>query len=224
MIRPVPVPTPLASRFLLSVGALVMTVTVVVVGAWTPGYDYRTDTVSRLASANQPYAAVMRASIVFYGLLVVVAARGIGASVSAHRRTVASLVSFSGAASIVAGVAPKDPPRVAPSMLSEIHVLAAVSGGVALVVAMLLFACFGPRPRQRRVSAFAGVLAVGAGAAFPFTWGSMIYGLLERLLLVIAATWLIVIAGRDHQSFAATSQHAEASHERIDLAPWRLAD
>jgi hypothetical protein len=171
-----------------------MTVTVLVAGAWTPGYDHRTDTVSRLASADQPYANAARAAIVLNGLLIVVVARAVGATVAAHRRGFVRLVTLCGAATVVAGIAPKDPPHVPTSMLSQIHVAAAASGGVALVAAMALVAVSGRQFADRRASVLAGALTAGAGAAFPFLWGTMIYGLLERLLLVVAATWLITIA------------------------------
>jgi hypothetical membrane protein len=170
---------------LLVAGAVVMAVTVLVAGAWTPGYDLRSDTVSRLASPGQPYAAAVRMAIVVDGLLIVAAARRIGAQ--------RGLVVLSGVATVVAGIAPKDPPHVDATMASRLHVGAAVCSQAALIAAMWMVARRGRHAGERRASALAGTVAIAAAVIFPFTWGSMIYGLLERLLLLVPATWLIAI-------------------------------
>ena len=171
---------------LLVAGVVVMVTTVLLAGAWTPGYDLRSDTVSRLASPGQPYAAAVRAAIVVDGLLIVAAARRIGV----QRR----LIGVSGVATVVAGIAPKDRPHVDATLVSQLHVGAAVCSQAALVVAMLMVAWLGAHVAERRASALAGTVTIAAAAIFPFTWGSMIYGLLERLLLVVPATWLIAVS------------------------------
>jgi hypothetical membrane protein len=92
--------------------------TVLLAGALTPGYDHRYDTVSRLASPGQPFAMVVRSAIVAVGVLVMLTARTVRESGATYRRPVSLLVGVAGAAAVVVGVAPKDPPDVSPGARS----------------------------------------------------------------------------------------------------------
>jgi hypothetical membrane protein len=175
----------------IELGALVLTVTVVVAAAVTPGYSHERDTVSRLGSPGQPLALVVSAGFIAYGVLVVI-------GLSAVRpRLVGVLGSIYGAAAIVAGLAPKDAAHSTHHTLaSQIHVDATIVGGVAIIGAMVVVASSAPRTSDRQVAAVVAVLACIGAVAFRVTWGWPIYGMVERALLVLSTGWLIAISAR----------------------------
>ena len=175
----------------LAVGSLLLVVTVIVVGALTPDYDHRYDTVSRLASPGQPYAAVVRGAIVAVGALVLVRARVCRTLAAAGAQVVNRLLAVAGTAMVVSGIAPKDPPGVRPTLASQLHVAAVVSGVAALAVAMAHTAWRGRRPAERRGSAAALAVVTVLGGTFPLAWGTGAYGLLQRAVLATALTWLV---------------------------------
>jgi hypothetical protein len=177
-----------AAAFVL--GAVVLpAAAVLAAGAWTPGYGPGPETVSRLASDGQPWAWLVRTGLVAGGVLLVAGARAL----AGRGRPVAALARVSGTATVVAGLVPKDPVGVPASTLSTLHVGAAVTGVVALVVAMALVALRGSERAERLVAAAAGAVTVGAGAAFPFLWGSAVYGVVERVVLAVPACWLVTL-------------------------------
>jgi hypothetical membrane protein len=178
----------------LSAAAVLLGVTVVLTGELTPGYDHRYDTLSQLASPGQPFAMVVRSAIVAVGVLVTLTARALRASAASYRRHVSPLVGVAGAAAVVVGVAPKDPPDVDPTTVSQLHVAAALIGLGALVAAMAYVTWSSPHRDERRRSAASLTLIVIAGTAFPLTWGSVVYGLLERIILLTALAWLVATA------------------------------
>ncbi len=165
----------------------------IVLAAITPGYHPLADTVSRLGSAGQPYADVARVGFVIYGLLVLSGAEAVAATTPDRLTITAGLIVY-GLSSIVAGIAPKDLPDVPHTLASAIHVNATIAGGVGLVIAMLAVARSHPRVLQRRIALGAAVaIAVGA-TVFRFTWGTSYYGLVERVLLLVASGWVALIA------------------------------
>ena len=180
----------------LTAAAVLLGVTVVVTGELTPGYDHRYDTVSRLASPGQPYAMVVRSAIVAVGVLVVLNAEALRTSAATDRRLVSLLVGVAGAAVVVLGAAPKDPSDVGPTTVSQLHVAASLTGVGALVAAMVCVTWSSPHRADRRRSAASLTLIVTAGTAFPLTWGSVVYGLLQRVILLTALAWLVATAGR----------------------------
>jgi hypothetical protein len=107
---------------------------------------------------------------------------------------VSLFVGVAGAAAVVVGVAPKDPPEVGPTMVSQLHVTASVIGVGALVAAMVSVMWSSPHRAERRRSTASLGLIVIAGTAFPLTWGSVVYGLLQRIVLLTALAWLVVAA------------------------------
>jgi hypothetical membrane protein len=169
---------------------------IIVVGAITPGYRPLADAVSRLGSPDEPHASLMRAGFVLFGLLVVAGAGALGEHASGKERPLACLIGGFGAAAIVAGLAPKDPPQSAHTLTSQIHVDATIVGGAMLLAAMALVARYGPRRTDRRIARTVGALTMLVVVVFPFTWGSAIYGLLELLLLALAVVWLVALALR----------------------------
>jgi hypothetical protein len=162
---------------------VVLAATVVVVGIMTPGYRPEADTVSRLASPGQPHAALARTGFVLYGLLVLAGTPAV--------RGPRWLVGLYGLAAVLAGLAPKDAAGAPQSAWSAIHVDAAVLGGVAIVAAMVVVACDRACPSgHRRSSVAAAVATVTAAVAFTLSWGSPVYGLLERIVLAVPAVWV----------------------------------
>ena len=180
----------------LTAAAVLLGATVLLAGALTPGYDHRYDTVSRLASPGQPFAMVVRSAIVAVGVLVMLTARTVRESDATSRRLVSLLVGVAGVAAVVVGVAPKDPPDVAPTTISQLHVAASLLGVGALVAAMVHVARSSPDRVEERWSAASATLIVIAGAAFPLAWGTVVYGLLQRIILLTALAWLVATVRR----------------------------
>lgn len=181
----------------LTAVAVLLGITVLLTGELTPGYDHRYDTVSRLASPGQPFAMVVRSVIVAVGGLLRLTARQLRESAATYRRPVSVLIGVSGAAAVIVGVAPKDPPDVDPTTVSQLHVAASLLGVAALMAAMTYVTLSSPHRVERRLSAASLTLIVIAGTAFPFTWGTVSYGLLQRVILVTALAWLVTIARRN---------------------------
>ncbi len=172
----------------------VMLLTVVVVGAITPDYSPMAETVSRLGSSGQPHAWWERSGILIYGVLVFVGAGALGACAPSRERLLAWAISGYGVAAVVSGLAPKDPPHARHTLASQVHVDASIGGGAALLLAMLLVARYAPERKSRAATTtLAGVTAAGI-IVFRFTWGSSIYGLVERGLLATAVGWLVYLS------------------------------
>jgi len=175
-------------RRALVAGTTVLAFTTVVAGTMTPGYDPMADTISRLASPGAPLALAVRASFVLYGLSVVVWSQSI--------RLARRLVAWYGIAGVIAGLAPKSMPDTAPSLASQVHVLATVTGGGALVLAMVVVAR-GTASRVDAAGSTVCAVATAVGAlVFALTWGTAVYGAVERCLVVAAAGWLLVVTPR----------------------------
>ena len=173
---------------------VVLAAVTVVLEAITPGYDALSETVSHLASRGQPYAQYARAAFIAYGLLVITGAGALAAETLVRRRAGAALLAAFGACSIVAGLAPKDPPGPIHTLPSEIHVDATIVGGAALLAVMLLMFRGGPTRLDRILSLVAATLTTVVIGIFRFTWGNPYYGLIERALLLIGAGWLSLMA------------------------------
>ena len=177
---------------LASAGALAATV--VAAGILTPGYRPMADAVSRLGAPDEPHAFLMRAGFVLYGLLVSVGARALAEHVPGKQQLLSALIGGYGAAAIVAGLAPKDPPMSPHTFASEVHVASTIVGGAMLLTAMAVVArCASLRAERRSASGVLAFTSLGV-VVFPFTWGSPFYGLVEILLLTLAETWLVTLA------------------------------
>jgi hypothetical membrane protein len=172
----------------------VLAATIVVAGALTPGYRPLVDAVSRLGSHDEPHAALLRFGLVLYGTFVLVGAGALGTVVPGRERVLAFTIGGFGVASIVAGLAPKDPPGSIHTLISRIHVDADIVGGAMLLAAMALVARCARLRVDRRAASFVLVFTTLGVVAFPFTWGAAPYGLIEIALLAIASTWLVTLA------------------------------
>jgi hypothetical protein len=170
--------------------------TIILVGAATSGYRPWADAVSRLGARDEPHRLFARAGLATYGLLMLVGAGPLGDRAPRHQRLLSCLIGVFGAAGVVAGLWPKDPPKAPHTLTSQVHVAATIVGGGALLMAMALVARYAPSSKDRRMTTVIGSVTALAVAIFPFTWGSRIYGVLEILLLTLATSWLVVLAGR----------------------------
>jgi hypothetical membrane protein len=177
-------------------GAGAIVTTIVGVGAITPGYRPLTDAVSRLGSPDEPHALLARAGLALFGLLVIAGAQALGEHTPGRERLLAWLVGGFGAAAVVAGLAPKDPPGAPHTVTSQIHVASAIAGGAVLLVAMALVAGSATVRSVRLRATAVCALTTCFVVVFPFTWGTPIYGLVELLLLGLAVGWLVSLAIR----------------------------
>jgi len=80
-------------------------------------------------------------------------------------------------------VTPKDQPGAAHTVVSRVHVTAAVVAGALAIGAMTLVSRYGPTRATRRTAAAAALLTGLAAGAFRYTWGTQTYGVSERVLL-----------------------------------------
>jgi hypothetical protein len=181
----------------LAVVAFLLVVVVAVAGAHTAGYDHRHDTVSRLASPGQPHAGTVRAALVAVGVSISAVAWRMRRIAGGGPAVVRRLLGVAGACVVVAGVVPKDPPDVAPTLVSGLHVAAVVTGLAAVVGAMAWVAWRSPRRTDRRASSAAVASIAVPSCAFPFLWETAVYGVLQRVILGSALAWLVVVAGRN---------------------------
>ena len=185
-----------ARLFCIPASAVVLATTVITVGSVTPGYRPLADAVSRLGSHDEPHAVFIRIGFVAYGLLVLAGAGPLGAHLPGRERVLAVLIGGYGGAAVIAGLAPKDPPRSRHTMVSHVHVDATLVGGAMLIVAMALVARYAPLSADRITATVVGALTTTGVVIFPFMWGSSIYGLIEIALLTMATLWLVVLSVR----------------------------
>ena len=173
----------------------VLAVAVLVAGVATPGYSQFRDTVSLLEAPGQPVAALVRVGLVTYGSLLVWGARDIRRRPPSNAGAVCILIRVYGLAAIVTGVAPKDPTS-SHAPLSTVHVDATIIGGAGLLAAMVIVARSWPDAAGRIRSTWAAGVGAGGVVLFRFVWGSPVYGLVERALLVVATWWVASLTSR----------------------------
>lgn len=180
----------------LAASVVMFAVPVGILGALTPGYNQWSDTVSRLGSPGERWALAARLVFIAYGLLVITGADALRPSVSNHGRILTLLITLYGLTCIVAGLAPKNQPGTHPTAASQLHVASTVVGGALAIGAMLLVARHGLTGRARRAALVMAPLTALAAGVFRFTWGTPVYGLLERLVLGLGMCWISVLAAR----------------------------
>jgi Protein of unknown function (DUF998) len=169
---------------------------VIVIGSLTPGYDQRSDAVSRLASPGERWALAARAAFAAYGLLVVAGASTLRQHAGRHGHTLTRCLTLYGVACVIAGVAPKDQPGAAHTAVSQVHVAAAVLAGALAIGAMTLVARCGLTRATRRAAAAMTLLTGLAAGIFKYTWGTQMYGISERVLLGLGMCWISALAAR----------------------------
>ena len=173
---------------------VVLATTVGFVGALTPDYDDRAETVSRLGSPGQPLALLARSGLVLYGVMVLVGAGLLGRHAPGRERIVGALTALYGAAAVAAGWAPKDAPLAAHTLTSRVHVGATLVGGAAILFTMVLVARTSPLAATRRTAIVVAILSGVVTIIFTCAWGTPVYGTIERCLLALPALWLVGLA------------------------------
>ncbi|HEY1738978.1 MAG TPA: DUF998 domain-containing protein, partial [Acidimicrobiia bacterium] len=163
---------------------------IAVLGVVEPGYDTRSDTVSRLGGPGSTHALLFNVIVCIYGACAISAATAI-ASVMRPSRVIATLVALHGLATIVTAAFPKNVALGAHDRENMIHDRAAVIAAGAVVAAMLVVALSRAPRRMRLGSAIAALVVCGCATAFKFTSGTEAYGVLERLVLAVAMVWLV---------------------------------
>jgi hypothetical protein len=174
----------------------VVALAVIVIGALTPGYDEWSDPVSRLASPGEPWALAARAAFAAYGLLVVAGASTLRQYAEHRGHWLARCLALYGAACVVAGVSPKDQPGTGPTPVSQVHVAAAVLAGALLLGAMTVVSICGPTRTARRLAVAMTLLTGLSAGIFRLAWGTQVYGLSERVLLILGMGWISALATR----------------------------
>jgi hypothetical protein len=104
-------------------------------------------------------------------------------------------------------VAPKDQPGTAHTVVSQVHVAAAVLAGALAIGAMALVSRCGPTRATRHAAAAMALLTGLAAAIFKYTWGTQVYGISERALLGLGMCWISALATR---ALIASTPHAAA--------------
>jgi Protein of unknown function (DUF998) len=176
--------------------AAVFALAVIVIGSQTPGYDQWSDAVSRLASPGESWALAARAAFAAYGLLVVAGAGTLRQYAGHQRHKLARCLTLYGVACVVAGVAPKDQPGTAHTVVSQVHVAAAVVAGALAMGAMTLVSRCGLTRATRRAAAAMALLTGLAAVILKYNWGTQVYGISERVLLGLGMCWISALAAR----------------------------
>ncbi|HET6484406.1 MAG TPA: DUF998 domain-containing protein [Actinoplanes sp.] len=183
----------------LAVAAGAVTMLVALVAGprgWWDGY------VSEAGTAGQPYAIPYRSGLV----LLAVGVALLGVALRRMRLVHASLLVAAGLAATSGLVACSDtcplPPYEPATAADIVHASASVAGMIVLAAAMAAVWFARPRPALTRLAGAALVLIVPLGAALGLTMlfvGRSDFGATaERLILVVAVSWLVgtgLIAG-----------------------------
>jgi Protein of unknown function (DUF998) len=113
-----------------------------------------------------------------------------------QRHNLARCLTLYGMVCIVAGVAPKAQPGTAHTVVSQVHVVAAVLAGGLAIGAMTLVSRCGLTRADRRAAAAMALLTGLAAVIFKYTWGTHAYGISERVLLGLGMCWISALAAR----------------------------
>ena len=220
----------------MSAGAVIMLVSLVAApGSWLQGY------VSEAGTAGQPFAVSYRWGLVLLALGVALlglafrllppsaSARGapagrrlpgLGSVPSASGRLVGLLLGVAAVLAGTSGVVPCSnqcplPPFEPTTGADVVHTAASIVGMVVLAGAMLAAALSGLDPAVRRLAAVAVLLTVPLGGALGLTMllvgRGTLGAVLERLLLIVAISWLI---GTSVTTSGSTARRSTASPTR----------
>ena len=188
-------------------------IVVLLAGVITPGYDAMGQFASELSIG--PLGWIMIANFIVFGLLVLLFGIGLwsGFGPAMSARAGAVLVSIVGIALVLAGVFVTDPEDAQMSAAGAIHLLASV-----LVFLLLSVACFVFAWRFRSDRLFA-LYSVATGIAIPPLFLSTasaggILGLVQRILIAIAWTWLTLLAVRLYREIGGAGMPTPAGGAR----------
>jgi len=195
-------------------GAVVMLAALVAApGSWLVGY------VSEAGTAGQPYAVAYRCGVALLAMGVALLGAAFAERVaplcsehpyatSARRLRLPGnpaalagmLLAASGAMALTSGVVACSnrcplPPFEPTTVADVVHTAASIVGIALLAVAMLVVAVLDPRPVLRRlaVAGAAGTVPLGValGLTMLFAGRGPLGAVLERVLLVVAVSWLV---------------------------------
>ncbi len=178
-------------------GAVIMLAALVAApGSWLTGY------VSEAGTAAQPYAVPYRWGLILLALGVALLGAAFAEQPAARSKSplVAMLLGASALMAATSGVVSCSnrcplPPFEPTTVADVVHTAAGIVGMALLAGAMLTVALFEPRPVLRRLAtagAAATVPLAGAlGLTMLFAGRGTLGAVLERLLLVVAVSWLV---------------------------------
>jgi hypothetical protein len=205
------------------VAPAVLVLGVVAASLTWPGYDHRTQNISDLGGIDAPSPALLNATLVLFGVLVVafsvalrqngaarvgatrVGATRVGATRVGATRVGATrvlLVGYFGVTAVVQGFTPCSAGCIEGTGTDLIHVLAATTGFLAVAVALLSFARGGGSDAggssHRAWSAWLGWLTLGFLVAWFVAAGvdpeRLHAGVLQRSLVAVVLLWLTATA------------------------------
>ncbi len=115
--------------FMVIIAITVFVLSIIIAHILAPeGYNWKTETVSRLANPGHPYAWILRAGMIAYGILLVTATSEI--------TILSMLIAAYGSGVIITGV-------LTVEKNERIHMLSIYAAGAALVIAMFRLAITG---------------------------------------------------------------------------------
>ena len=207
--RPIPRQRPLAMAGIAA--PVVLVLGVVVAGLTWPGYSHRTQNISDLGGTDAVQPALLNLTLVLFGLLVVAFAVALHRVRTEPADTPAGpllvgplLVGYFGATAALQGLTPCTPGCAAGTPADRVHALAALTGLVAVALAML-GSWRATRPTAGRsphgtFSAWTGVGTLGFLVAWLVAAGvdphRLQAGVLQRALFALVLCWLAVTAVR----------------------------
>ena len=194
-----------APRFLLLCGVLapvMMVAVILVVGQITPDYDPVSETVSQMGAAARPYAFVLNAGYVAYGILMGVAAYGLSHSMglTARARILAVLLGIHAAGTMLLGVFP-DTLDLAPKGLADdfLHNSVSAVSSLPLLVGILVLRGIARQRRTLKAAGILGMIVIIVNLPMPaipmLDALQPVSGLLQRLLSGSAFLWLALTFG-----------------------------
>ena len=180
----------------VGIGAVVMLAALVAApGSWLTGY------VSEAGTAGQAYAVPYRSGVILLAVgVVLLGAAFVEQPVRRAGAAIGTLLAAAGLMALTSGVvACSDrcplPPFEPTTVADVVHTAAGIVGIALLAVAMLVVAFGDPRPVLRRLAGAGAALTIPLGVALGLTMllagRGTLGALLERMLLVVAVSWLV---------------------------------
>jgi hypothetical membrane protein len=200
--------TPLEPRHLALAGVLaplVLASAILIAGLTWDDFSHRTQNISDLGGTTAPYPLVLNTGLVVFGLLVAAFALGLRRShLGRLAVSVGPLVGYFGVATVVQGFTPCTPACAEGTPADAVHGLAALTGFLAVAVAMLLLRrALRAEPGWRAYARFSGLAGLFtllflaawfvAGAVDP---EGLHAGTLQRLFVAAVLVWLGVTGAR----------------------------
>ncbi len=177
--------------------AVVYFVAVIVVAHFfvPPGYDWRQNTISDLASQGHLYRWIMQAGFVGFGLIL--SGGAVFYFARQRRGYFLGMVVVYGVSILLSGIfctAPIDPALPVAVREAELHSLFATTAGVGLSLAILWQVAAAPGRQEKRNHLIFLVLVMGLSGLFGLAENGMVgldKGIVQRLLYLSGLGWLV---------------------------------